>query len=66
MLKINKKNIIKKYYPKLAISVYHKKDDFWKVLQQNFEIRNDYIIYLRHYTERISAGAMFFIPNKII
>jgi FkbM family methyltransferase len=58
------KETIKKYHPKLAISVYHKKDDFWKIPQQIFEIRDDYIIYLRHYTEGISETVMFFIPNK--
>jgi len=59
------KETIKKYHPKLAISVYHKKDDFWKIPKQILEIRDDYIIYLRHYTEGISETIMFFIPNKI-
>lgn len=57
------KQTIKKYHPKLAISVYHKKDDFWKIPEQIFTIRNDYDIYLRHYTEGISETIMFFIPR---
>lgn len=56
------KGIIKKYHPKLAISVYHKKDDFWKIPEQILSIRDDYIIYLRHYTEGISETIMFFLP----
>ncbi|MFA7436579.1 MAG: FkbM family methyltransferase, partial [Bacilli bacterium] len=59
------KQTIKKYHPKLAISVYHKKDDFWKIPEQIFSIRNDYYIYLRHYTEGISETIMFFIPKEI-
>ena len=58
------KAIIGKYHPKLAISVYHKKDDFWKIPEQILKIRDDYKIYLRHYTEGISETIMFFIPKK--
>jgi len=57
------KSLIRKHHPKLAISVYHRKDDFWKVPEQILEIRNDYRIYLRHYTEGISETIMFFIPE---
>ncbi|QOR62206.1 FkbM family methyltransferase [Sulfurovum sp. ST-21] len=56
------KKIIQKYHPRLAISVYHKKDDFWKIPKLILNIRNDYNIYLRHYTEGISETIMFFIP----
>ncbi len=59
------KETIRRFHPKLAISVYHKKDDFWKIPKQILDIRNDYTIYLRHYTEGISETIMFFIPNKI-
>lgn len=58
------KETIKKYHPKLAISVYHKANDFWKIPEQIFAIRDDYKIYLRHYTEGISETVMFFIPIK--
>jgi hypothetical protein len=56
------KTLIQKYHPKLAISVYHQKNDFWKIPEQILSIRNDYDIYLRHYTEGISETIMFFIP----
>lgn len=58
------RGIIEKYHPKLAISVYHKKDDFWKIPEQILKIRDDYKLYLRHYTEGISETIMFFIPIK--
>lgn len=58
------KETIKNHHPKLAISVYHKKNDFWKIPEQIFAIREDYDLYLRHYTEGISETIMFFIPIK--
>lgn len=57
------KEIIKQYRPKLAISVYHKKDDFWKIPMQILAIDGDYSIYLRHYTEAHAETVMFFIPK---
>ena len=59
------KKIIKQYRPKLAISVYHKKDDFWKIPMQILAIDSDYSIYLRHYTEAHAETVMFFIPKVI-
>ncbi len=58
------KETIAKYHPKLAISVYHRKDDFWAIAQQILSIRKDYKIYLRHYTEGISETIMFFVPKE--
>ncbi len=58
------KKIILKYHPILAISVYHRKSDFWKIPKQILKIRKDYKIYLRHYTERVSETIMYFIPHK--
>ncbi|CAM3551627.1 FkbM family methyltransferase [Arcobacter aquimarinus] len=58
------KNHILNDYPKMAISVYHKADDFWKITEQILNIRNDYDIYMRHYTEGTDETIMFFIPKK--
>ncbi|NOQ17302.1 MAG: FkbM family methyltransferase [Methyloprofundus sp.] len=58
------KDTIKKYHPILAICVYHQFDDFWQIPQQIFSIRDDYQIYLRHYTEGIAETVMFFIPKS--
>lgn len=49
-------------HAKLAISVYHAVNDFWKIPEKALSIRNDYHIYLRHYTESIYETVMFFIP----
>lgn len=58
------KETIKNNHPKLAISVYHKVNDFWKIASEILDIRDDYKIYLRHYTESIYETVMFFIPLK--
>ncbi len=58
------KKIIQTYHPRLAISVYHQKNDFWKIPELILNIRTDYDIYLRHYTEGISETIMFFIPSS--
>lgn len=58
------KNHILNDHPKMAISVYHKRDDFWKIPEQILAIRDDYDIYMRHYTEGTDETVMFFIPKK--
>lgn len=52
-------------HPKLAISVYHKAADFWQIPEYILSLRQDYQLYLRHYTEGWSETVMFFVPNKI-
>ena len=56
------RNLIATHHPKLALSVYHQKDDFWKIPELVLDIRNDYKLYLRHYTEGISETIMYFVP----
>lgn len=58
------RNHILNDHPKMAVSVYHKVDDFWKIPEQIFAIRNDYDIYMRHYTEGTDETVMFFIPKQ--
>jgi len=50
-------------HPRLAICVYHKADDMWKIAEQVLSIRQDYKIYLRHYTEGVTETVMFFVPD---
>lgn len=45
------KNIIKKYKPKLAISVYHKPEDIYEIPLLIKEIVPEYKLYLRHHSE---------------
>lgn len=50
-------------HPKMAIAVYHKADDFWKIPQQILTIRDDYDLFLRHYTEGTDETVMYFLPS---
>lgn len=59
------KETILKHHPKLAICVYHKPDDIWKIPELILSIRKDYKIYLRHYSEGFLETVMFFIPEKM-
>ncbi len=54
---------ILKYHPRLAVCVYHNVGDFWKIPKRILSIREDYKIYLRHYTESIYETVMFFVPE---
>ncbi len=58
------KNTIVKYTPILAICIYHKAEDWYKIPQKILEINQDYKIYLRHYMEGIFETVMYFIPTK--
>jgi len=49
-------------HPKMAISCYHKADDLWKIPQQILAIRNDYSLYMRHYTDGFHETVVYFIP----
>ena len=57
-------NTIKKYHPILAICIYHKAEDWYKVPKMVLDIRNDYKVYIRHYMEGIYETVMYFIPKK--
>jgi FkbM family methyltransferase len=58
------KGAIAKYHPRLAISVYHRPDDFWRIPEKVLSYREDYKIFFRHYTEGVTETVMFFIPIK--
>jgi len=57
-------NIIKTFHPRLAVCVYHLGDDFWRIPELLLSIREDYNIYLRHYTEGIAETVMYFVPRQ--
>lgn len=57
---------IRKNHPILAICVYHKKDDMWKIPELVFSFRQDYKVYLRHYSEGILETVMFFVPDNAV
>ena len=58
------RNTIITHHPRLAISAYHNPGDFWRIPKQVFSMREDYDVYLRHYTESIYESVLFFIPKK--
>ena len=49
-------------HPKLAVCVYHQQSDFWRVPAIILNVRDDYDVHLRHYTEGVLETVMFFIP----
>ncbi|MDE3271243.1 FkbM family methyltransferase [Pseudoalteromonas sp. G4] len=51
-------------HPKLAIAVYHHPNDFLDLSKQILNIRDDYDIYLRHYTESWIETIMYFKPKS--
>lgn len=53
---------IRRYHPRLAVSVYHKVDDIRNIPRVVLSQRDDYRIFLRHYTEGVDETVMFFIP----
>jgi len=57
------KETIKKYKPILAICVYHKAEDWYKIPEKILAIEPNYNIYLRHYMEGIFESVMYFIPK---
>lgn len=59
------KETIHRDQPTMALCVYHYPDDLWKIASQVFSMRDDYDLYLRHYTEGVAETVMFFIPRKI-
>ena len=52
-------NTIKKYRPRLAISVYHKPEDIIEILSYILELCEDYKFYLRAY-EYNEAGVVLY------
>jgi FkbM family methyltransferase len=60
-LKGAKRHILEDY-PKLAIAVYHSAADFWRIPEFVLGLRDNYEIYLRHYSEGWSETIMYFIP----
>ncbi|MEN9554318.1 MAG: hypothetical protein RLZZ232_604 [Planctomycetota bacterium] len=54
---------ILRWHPRMAICVYHHPGDIWRIPQQVLQIRSDYRLHLRHYTEGVVETVIFFQPN---
>ncbi len=57
------KETIEKYSPILAICIYHKAEDWYKIPQKVLAINSGYKVYIRHYMEGIYETVMYFIPK---
>lgn len=55
-------NTIKRYRPKLAISVYHKKEDIVEIPKYIKSLVPDYHLYLRHYTSSFTETVLYALP----
>ena len=51
-------------HPKLAVAVYHHPAHFWQIPKLVLGMRDDYRVYLRHYTEGWTETVMFFVPER--
>ena len=58
------KETIKRYKPILAICVYHRAEDWYKIPEKILEMEPNYNLYLRHYMEGIFESVMYFIPKR--
>lgn len=53
--------VIRKNKPKLAICIYHKPEDIWKLPEIILSYHNDYRFYLRHYSLNITETVLYAI-----
>jgi FkbM family methyltransferase len=63
-LKGAKRHIVEEH-PKLAIAIYHDASDFWRIPEYVLGLRDDYDVYIRHYTEGWSETVMYFVPRTL-
>lgn len=56
------KEILKKYYPKLAVCLYHKPEDIFKLPLLIHEINPNYKFYIRHYSDYRTDTLLYAIP----
>ncbi|MBT3033378.1 MAG: FkbM family methyltransferase [Candidatus Thiodiazotropha sp. (ex Lucina pensylvanica)] len=54
---------ISEFHPSMAIAVYHHPSDLRTIPSRILEIRDDYKIFMRHYTEGVVETIMYFVPH---
>jgi FkbM family methyltransferase len=54
-------SLITRHKPKIAVAVYHKVEDMWKIPELVLSMHDGYKIFLRHYTEGLSESIMYFV-----
>lgn len=55
------RNIIASQKPKMAVSIYHKREDIWEIPKLLLEINPDYRFYIRHYSLRDAETVLYAI-----
>ena len=58
------KNVISKFTPMMAISIYHRQDDFWTIPNLILSINPKYKMYLNHGSKGLCETVCFFIPSN--
>ena len=53
------RNIIKRDSPRCALSVYHKRNDFWEIPQKLLTIHSDYSFAFRHYSTNAEETVLY-------
>lgn len=56
---VGARNTITKYKPKLVICVYHKAEDIWELPGLILEMRPDYKLYFRHYSDNSTETILY-------
>ena len=55
---------IRANHPTIAACVYHDQRHFWQIPELVLGLREDYAVYLRHYTEGVFETVMYFVPRR--
>ena len=58
------KRVIKKNLPKLAISIYHRPEDIWRLPQLVLALNDNYRLFLRHYSLTDFETVLYALTNK--
>lgn len=56
-------NTIKKFYPKLAICIYHHMSDLWEIPLKLSEYYSNYQLYVRHHSYDFSESVCYLVPE---
>ncbi|MHC6204030.1 FkbM family methyltransferase [Breznakiellaceae bacterium SP9] len=56
---LGSKDVIIRDKPKLAISLYHRCDDFYKISDLILSFRSDYKLYMRHASDKLWETVLF-------
>lgn len=58
------KEIIANQRPKIAISIYHRREDIWEIPRLLLELNPNYKFYLRHYTVGVTDTVLYAVDEK--